>query len=350
MRRGRVSRANRRPAPMTRASATTLATPLELRDLRTATDAELAAVLHPAYADAAGAAARRVVGLPGPAVPVRRGVRCPALAAARHRRATWTCGRLDRRATSSSRISATRGGTRSTVARRTCRSAGSRRRASRSRGTSSRRHPGRSWSVTCAAGSRSTTGSSAGARVRSPPSRTSSTCHSTGAVRIRSCRLQGMRRPVTPACSGSCRAAGVRARPGCPDSVPSPTGDIALWLHVIAVPDGPAELARLRLQPIAPIDGGGAVVVAAITAFRGIASPLAIEPRRTLRIDDAADAPMSVDLGQIFRAASATPPLVVDRRPAGVVVGVGDAARRSRGSVIDAGRPGHDAGRDAGHR
>ena len=74
------------------------------------------------------------------------------------------------------------------------------------------------------------------------------------------------------------------AQTGVADSVPSPTGDIALWLHVIEIPDGPSDVARLRLEPLASLDAGGGVVVAAITAFRGTASPLALEPRRTLRV------------------------------------------------------------------
>ncbi len=103
------------------------------------------------------------------------------------------------------------------------------------------------------------------------------------------------------------------AQTGVADSVPSPTGDIALWLHVIEIPDGPTDLARLRLEPLAPLDGGGAVVVAAITAFRGTASPLAVEPRRTIRVDGVAgevgSRPVSVDLGQVFRERRAPRPL-----------------------------------------
>ena len=36
----------------------------------------------------------------------------------------------------------------------------------------------------------------------------------------------------------------------------------------------PGDLARLRMEPLAPLDEGGGVVVAAVTAFRGTASPL----------------------------------------------------------------------------
>ena len=100
------------------------------------------------------------------------------------------------------------------------------------------------------------------------------------------------------------------AQTGVSDSVPSPTGDIALWLHVIEIPDGPSDLARLRLEPVAPLDAGGGVVVAAITAFRGTASPLALEPRRTLRVaDDAGVGSVAVDLGQVFRERPAPAPI-----------------------------------------
>ncbi len=91
------------------------------------------------------------------------------------------------------------------------------------------------------------------------------------------------------------------AQTGVADSVPSPTGDIALWLYTITVPDGPADLARLRLEPLAPLDAGGGIVIAAVTAFDGTAPPLALEPRRTLRIDGPTGAPVAVDLGQVFR-------------------------------------------------
>ena len=100
------------------------------------------------------------------------------------------------------------------------------------------------------------------------------------------------------------------AQTGVADSVPSPTGDIALWLHVIEIPDGPSDLAWLRLAPLAPLETGGGVVVAAVTAFRGTASPLAVEPRRTLRVESEAGArSVAVDLGQVFRERSAPRPL-----------------------------------------
>ena len=93
--------------------------------------------------------------------------------------------------------------------------------------------------------------------------------------------------------------------------MPSPTGDIALWLHAIEIPDGAGDVVRLRMEPLAPIDAGGGVVVAAVTTFRGAASPLILEPRRTLRIDGerGAAGEVGVDLGQVFRERPAPPPL-----------------------------------------
>ena len=116
---------------------------------------------------------------------------------------------------------------------------------------------------------------------------------------------------------------------GVADSVPSPTGDICLWLHALELPRG-ARPVRVRLEPLASLDEGGGVVVGAITAFRGSASPLAVEPRRTLRIqppptkDRSGD--ISVDLGQVFRQRPAPPP-ATGRHGNGEVVGWGTPRR-----------------------
>ena len=124
------------------------------------------------------------------------------------------------------------------------------------------------------------------------------------------------------------------AQTGVADSVPSPTGDIALWLHAIEIPDGAGDVVRLRMEPLAPLDAGGGVVVAAVTTFRGAASPLILEPRRTLRIDGkgaaGAAGEVAVDLGQVFRKRPAPPPLKADRRAVGRGHRLGDAARGSR--------------------
>jgi hypothetical protein len=113
------------------------------------------------------------------------------------------------------------------------------------------------------------------------------------------------------------------AQTGVADSVPSPTGDIALWLYVIEVPGGPTDVARLRMEPLAALDAGGGVVVAAVTAFRGTASPLAIEPRRSLRIERGHDADVAVDLGQVFRRRPAPTPLKAAARPSSSIIGWG---------------------------
>ncbi|HET9083086.1 MAG TPA: CehA/McbA family metallohydrolase [Candidatus Limnocylindrales bacterium] len=94
---------------------------------------------------------------------------------------------------------------------------------------------------------------------------------------------------------------------GVADSVPSPTGDIAFWLFALQIPPDAGPMERLRLEPLASIEEGGGVVVGAVTAFRGTASPLAIQPRRTLRFEtpDGDGLEVGVDLGQVFRRRSA---------------------------------------------
>lgn len=129
------------------------------------------------------------------------------------------------------------------------------------------------------------------------------------------------------------------AQTGVADSVPSPTGDIALWLHAIEIPDGPTAVARLRMEPLAPLDEGGLVVVAAVTAFRGTASPLVLEPRRTLRIEGpGAPHRVAVDLGQVFRERLA-PRWSTGRRPSAAVgwgfPGADDGPTTERSTLVD---------------
>ena len=139
------------------------------------------------------------------------------------------------------------------------------------------------------------------------------------------------------------------AQTGVADSVPSPTDEIVLWLHEIAVPDGPAVLARLSMEPLAPIDDGAGIIVAAITAFRGTASPLSFEPRRSLRIERPAHAgsgpgpldggrrSVSVDLGQVIRTRPAPTPLGDDDWPTDSIAGWGSVRQRASesSSLID---------------
>jgi hypothetical protein len=93
------------------------------------------------------------------------------------------------------------------------------------------------------------------------------------------------------------------AQTGVGDTIPSPTRDVVLWLYEIEIPGGPIALSSLQVAPLAPIDEGGGVVIAAITAVRGTASPLRLEPRRTLRVARREPGPPSVavDLGQVIR-------------------------------------------------
>jgi hypothetical protein len=106
---------------------------------------------------------------------------------------------------------------------------------------------------------------------------------------------------------------------GVADSIPSPTGDLTLWLLPIELPE-PTRPTRLRLEPVAPPDGGSGVVVAAVTLFRGAATPLEREPRRTLRISRRTGGPgrragsreprsIAVDLGQVIRRRPAPEPI-----------------------------------------
>jgi hypothetical protein len=124
---------------------------------------------------------------------------------------------------------------------------------------------------------------------------------------------------------------------GVADSVPSPTGDIALWLHAIEVPGRATDLVRLRMEPLADVDHGGAVVVAAVTAFRGIASPLVLAGRRTLRVAGGGDSTrVGVDLGQVFRSRPAPLRLPTSSRPTtGRVVGWGSEPADACGRAVD---------------
>jgi hypothetical protein len=107
------------------------------------------------------------------------------------------------------------------------------------------------------------------------------------------------------------------AQTGVADAVPSPTGDIAYSLLAIEIPRGERP-ERLRLEPLASLEHGSGIVVGAVTTFLGTASPLAVAPRRTLRIDR--PGPVDVDLGQVFRQRHSSGRVVAD---GGAILGWG---------------------------
>jgi hypothetical protein len=137
------------------------------------------------------------------------------------------------------------------------------------------------------------------------------------------------------------------AQTGVADRVPSPTDDIVLWLHEIEVPGGPAELARVRLEPVHSSDDGRSIVIAAITVFQGTASPLALEPRRSLRVErtgpDHSGGParqarplLAIDLGLVIRERAGPSPPDRDGWPRGSVEGWGSPRQRAPdASLID---------------
>jgi hypothetical protein len=129
---------------------------------------------------------------------------------------------------------------------------------------------------------------------------------------------------------------------GVADSVPNPTGDIAFWLFALEIPPNAGPLERLRMEPLASIEEGAGVVIGAVTAFRGTASPLAIQPRRTLRFEsaDGDEIEVDVDLGQVFRRRSA-PGSADDGRGDGAADGIlgwgtpREEGGRGRGILVD---------------
>ncbi len=118
---------------------------------------------------------------------------------------------------------------------------------------------------------------------------------------------------------------------GIADFVPAQDSDITYWLH--AVPLAPGEVpVSLRVTPLADGRPGTDVVVAGITLFRGASSPLRLEPRRQLLVVGAGAAGLpAVDLGVAIRA------LAPERRPAGDIIGWGrprDTAEPVPGSPV----------------
>jgi hypothetical protein len=92
-------------------------------------------------------------------------------------------------------------------------------------------------------------------------------------------------------------------QPGVEDHVPSATDELMLWLHAIDLGTGgtPAVVRSVTFEPL-PGDGTGRdVVVAALTTFMGTASPVRWRPRTAYRVDDAVGVPIGVDLGLVAR-------------------------------------------------
>jgi hypothetical protein len=334
-----VSRANRRSAPVTEATATALATPLDLGGRRTATDADLAAVLHPAYRDP-------ISRLPTGA-RVFRGM--PFLFAEPSDERRWLL--LDREVEVDVRSA---GPTTHIVVAHFC---------------DAWRDPVAGRPSDLPVGWVTPVGeplarymleTASGAVERDVRRRFEVNDGIVGWGQGAFAALPHLvdtpldwrgphpvPAPAGYAAPGDAGLLGILpgswgpAQTGVADSVPSPTGDIALWLHVIELPQGPTDVTRLRLVPLGSPDAGGTVVVGAITAFRGGASPLAVGPRRTLLVDaaaDGADPTVTVDLGQVFRSRPATPPLVASGRPLGPVTGWGtplDDGDRSSRTLVD---------------
>ncbi len=294
-------------------------------------------------------AAGRRPGLSGTAVPLRAPRDRPALAVARPRGRRGPASRSGRPATWSSRISAMPGATRSRVVPRTCRSAGSPR-------------SGSPWPAI--------------------PSSWPRVGRSTEVVRRRFEVNEGIVGWGQGAFAALPHLVDTPLDwrgpyPAMPAGGYAAPGDAGL-LGILPGSWGPAQTGVAefgaepdrRHRPVAARDrdpgrAGGpqpadawshwhrsmpvaAVVVAAVTTFRGTASPLVVEPRRTLRIDGTergGSGEFAVDLGQVFRERPAPAPLD-GRSSTDAGRRLGDADRR--GGIVGgvARRPRDGAGRE----
>lgn len=136
------------------------------------------------------------------------------------------------------------------------------------------------------------------------------------------------------------------AQTGVTDVVPSATDELMLWLHALDVRGVDGRPSALESIDVAPLPGEGrgrTVVLAAITAFTGTASPLRWRPRRALRLSGARTQPVAVDLGLLARRI----PLGSAGRD-GAVMGWGadgrdaDGGDRGGGSARDESAPGDE--------
>lgn len=91
------------------------------------------------------------------------------------------------------------------------------------------------------------------------------------------------------------------AQTGVADFVPSPDGDVMLWLHAIALEPGlePHEVVLRAAGEQAP---GSTVVVAGMTLFDGTADPLVLAPRRQVFVTGFGGGLPEADLGVAIRA------------------------------------------------
>lgn len=125
---------------------------------------------------------------------------------------------------------------------------------------------------------------------------------------------------------------------GVSDFVPSATDDALLWLHAIELePD--TEPTELLLEPLAEDRPGSAVIVAAVTLFRGSGNPLVRPPRVQVRVVGLDGRPPEIDLGMVIRTQAAPDAVAPDER-GDRIVGWGTprpdrAAPRSGASIVD---------------
>ncbi|HEY7828425.1 MAG TPA: CehA/McbA family metallohydrolase, partial [Candidatus Limnocylindrales bacterium] len=88
---------------------------------------------------------------------------------------------------------------------------------------------------------------------------------------------------------------------GAVDYIPSPTNDLTLWLHAIALEPGVAPVA-LRIGSLGEGRPGTDVVIAGLTLFAGRASPLVADGRRQFLLSGPNGALPGVDLGSAIRS------------------------------------------------
>ena len=124
---------------------------------------------------------------------------------------------------------------------------------------------------------------------------------------------------------------------GMTDFVPSATDDAMLWLHVIEL-ERDAEPATLLLEPLAGGAPGSAVLVAAVTLYRGSGNPLLRGPRRQIRVEGTDGREPEIDLGTVIRTRPA--PAAPDRPATPPIIGWGtpraDASpNRQRELIVD---------------